>query len=369
MIVISLASIMRITKAATSQKWQKWRNFRRKITESNEIIILFVGALLLIGYTLELTGNLAQISTESHDDVVLLDSDSKEVKRIFVNYVFSGGAERSDSQDNLSFFLREGVTAPLDDSLIIDYGITSNGVCTVEECMKPKKFLHRNENGIVPRVRVLQRENEGFDFGGHTAMLEELDDEGVTQNYDAFIFLNDGVVGPFTPSYFPSSWHWSRAFLDKFTDESDIRGEIGLVGTSIVCLPKEDRGGLGPKVEAFAFAISRHALEIVRAHGTSFRQHKDKVEAILFGEYNLTKILFKNDINIDCLLNAYRGIDWRNETQCNEQKHPSRKNTYFGTSINPLEVVFHKPYWKGMKPVNEDLVKAYKKFLDDHRSL
>jgi hypothetical protein len=291
--------------------------------------------------------------------------DGEKIKRIFVNYVYSPGADRTDSDLNLSFVLRHGFTVPLDPSVEVDYGITVNGECTSKLCQDPKESLIPNKYGQTPNVRVLQRENMGFDFGGHTAMLEELDREAKTGRYDAFIFLNDGVVGPFTPAYFPKKWHWAQAFTERMTDITDDRGEIGLVGTSIVCLPATDLGGAGPKVEGFAFAFSRHALEIVREHGTSFRQHGSKTAAILDGEYNLSKILFEHGLNIDSLLTAYNGVDWRTVTHCNSDVHPSRENNYFGASINPLEVIFHKPHWSGQPPVNEQITNLYKQFREE----
>ena len=167
------------------------------------------------------------------------------------------------------------------------------------------------------------------------------------------------------------NWHWTRAFLDRLKnkDQGDFRGEVGLVGTTIVCLPHEDLGGFGPKVEGFAFAISQHALQIVRSQGTSFRSHQNKTEAVLSGEHNLTSVLLANGINIDCLLKAYQNIDWRNESnwQCNGLKYPSRHGTYFGSDINPLEVMFHKPNWAGYPPVSIEELNLYRSFSDQSR--
>ena len=43
----------------------------------------------------------------------------------------------------------------------------------------------------------------------------------------------------------------------------------------------------------------------------------------------------------------YGEIDWRKKENwdCNKRVHPTRYNTYEGISVNPLEVVFHKPLW------------------------
>jgi hypothetical protein len=70
------------------------------------------------------------------------------------------------------------------------------------------------------------------------------------------ILLNAGATGPIVPSHMPDGWHWMRTFTQK------LHGTVGLVGTSVVCLPGDDspRGGCGPKVEGFAFALELSAL-------------------------------------------------------------------------------------------------------------
>ena len=56
-------------------------------------------------------------------------------------------------------------------------------------------------------MRTLYRENKGFDFGGHADIFQNMDQDNITHNYDAFTFLNDGVTGPIVPSYMPENWH------------------------------------------------------------------------------------------------------------------------------------------------------------------
>ena len=291
--------------------------------------------------------------------------------RVFVNYVYSEEGERSDSFKNLHFFLRHGVTAPKNSSVVVDYGLTVNGNCTQELCKNPSNFTSPpNTQGspristIRPFMRTLYQENKGFDFGGHADIFQNMDQDNITQDYDAFIFLNDGVTGPIVPSYMPETWHWTQAFLDR------LQGTVGLVGTSIVCLPSKDRGGLGPKVEGFAFALSRDALNLVRQKGTSFREHKNKGDAILLGEYALSKVLLANGFDIDSLLKAYQNMNWRDTKNwnCNLQKHPSRSGSYFGISFNPLEVMFHKSIWKNKLPVSDIEKKAYMEFDNNSKN-
>lgn len=255
-------------------------------------------------------------------------------QNVFVSYAYSEGT-RGDSARNLAFFLRHGVYDISEDFHIM-YGIVVNGDCTYLLCEDPVKFVRLQAKLLV---RSWRRQNTGFDFGAHSFALQQLTKEGASFQY--YIFLNCGVVGPIVPSYMPQQWHWSLAFIDK------LRGNVGLVGTSIVCLPPWDSGGFGPSVEGFAFAMTKPALDIVVSHGTSFRNHKTKVAAILYGEYALTDVVMRYGFTIDSLLLAYADRNWSDEKNwyCNNLHHPSRRDTYFGISLSPLEVIFHKVHW------------------------
>ena len=268
--------------------------------------------------------------------------------KVFVSYAFHERGIKAER--NLIFFLTHGVVPSA--SFDIAFGIVIKGKCTFQVCQNPSAYVQDQSYGKM--ITVLREDNFGFDFGAHTSMLNHLSREG-REDYDYYIFLNCGVIGPILPAYIPASWHWASAFLDKMTTK------VGLVGTSIACLPRKDRGGYGPKVEGFAFALSAHALHITRKFGTSFRQHKTKVDAILKGEAALTNTVMGHNIGIDCLLLAYQGIDWFNESNwnCNNNEYPSREKKYYGISINPLEVLFHKEWWRRKGSVMENYTDNY----------
>jgi hypothetical protein len=61
------------------------------------------------------------------------------------------------------------------------------------------------------------------------------------------------------------------------------------------------------------------------------------------------------------MIRKYQNIDWRdsNNYNLNNNKHPSRKNSFYGNSINPYEVIFHKWYWKDLEPVNLNIIEQY----------
>jgi len=69
-------------------------------------------------------------------------------------------------------------------------------------------------------------------------------------------------------------------------------------------------------------------------------------------------------------MKAYEGVDWRDRGNwgCNNWEHPSRKGTYFGSSVGPMEVLFHKETFSNSKideGVNSDIMKVYMDSMDE----
>jgi hypothetical protein len=63
------------------------------------------------------------------------------------------------------------------------------------------------------------------------------------------------------------------------------------------------------------------------------------------------------------MLPRYKNIDWTcpSSYAMNEFQFPSRKGKYYGISIQPYEVIFHKWHWAGEGDVNFDIVSDYVK--------
>ena len=174
-------------------------------------------------------------------------------------------------------------------------------------------------------VTLIHRfENDGMDFGAHNVTLEwlaflerrgskggdeegraELEggsgDDGATassRRHRRFIFLNSSARGPFLPTYLPEGWHWTDAFSRDLDEEAeresgDEGGErekgkskwesgkrekkkVALVGAALTCLPAVDAGGPGPRVESWAFALSRKGLSLAKEAGV-FGSHGCKL--------------------------------------------------------------------------------------------
>jgi hypothetical protein len=223
----------------------------------------------------------------------------------------------------------------------IDYIIVINGYNYHETIQFPN----------LPNLTILKRENVGYDFGGHNHALKYI--EKNSKNYDYYFFMNSGVIGPIIP-YFTET-HWTKVFIKKINDR------VKLVGTTIVCLPHSDAGGYGPKVEGFFFMVDNMGLNLLKGQKNIFCNHNNKYSAIVNGEYGLSNCILKNGFSIDCMLQKYQNIDWTNHDnyKLNNNKHPSRKNSFYGYSINPYDVIFHKWYWHNQDNVNFEIIRQH----------
>jgi hypothetical protein len=159
-------------------------------------------------------------------------------------------------------------------------------------------------------------------------------------------------------------WHWTDGFLRRLawapthklveTPTAPAADRVALVSTSLVCVrtpPAPNGGGVGPRVEGMAFAMTREALIYTLLHEPSpFANHATKVEAIVNGEYALSLVVLgaPQKWNIGSLLLEHAGVDFRNESNwdCNGHRHPSRTGFYGpGMTVAPLEVLFIKGKW------------------------
>jgi hypothetical protein len=260
---------------------------------------------------------------------------------------------------NLDFFAQVGI---IDDPNLLFIIVVNGYTCSIE--------LPNYENCIV-----LRRDNVGFDFGAHRASIDYLMNfyncttiEDIP--YDYFMFMNCGVIGPFIPTYVTFNngelehsstpcVAWPILFTNKLNDK------VKLVGTSLVCFEYNAANGMGPRVEGFCFCLDKIGLTVTFNKKTIFMNHLNKTDAIHHGEYDLSNAIMDAGYTLDCLLYKYEGIDWSNKENWikqNNYDHPSRTNTYDGTSIHPFEVIFHKWFWLRSLPVNFLYVIKYKKW-------
>jgi hypothetical protein len=222
---------------------------------------------------------------------------------------------------NVQFFMRHGLSDP-------------NAVYFIVE-NKPEwpddhevKKVRREKNQWF-----IQRPNVCNDFGGYSQALQliNLDD------YDYFAFINSTMRGPFLPQFVQRpNGHvsWTQCFSNLLNDT------VALVGSSINNYKHQH-----PHVQSMAMVCDRRAIDIWQKHQvmmTGDIPHKPKNEMIHNHEIRGSTVLLQAGYNIDCLITAYRHIDWRqpqkNLRGCDLWSHKG----VFGYTIHPLETVFVK---------------------------
>lgn len=252
--------------------------------------------------------------------------------------------EKNDMyKENLRYFLDNGLIESVDAYII------SNGPVSVQ---------------IPEGVTLLCRENRGADFAAWNHGLKYLSQNNKT--YDYYFFINTSIRGPFLPKYYTGTW--LDAYLQLFTYMDDskgaIRPEIHLVGCTICNLSTKSEynpiiqeivraRGLNrhppfTHVQSMFFGITKRALDHVYLKGLFDYSGATIADTVFNQEITLSQMILDNGWNINCMLNAYRDINWLDiRTDCEVIGAHSGgdlwwNNAYFGKNIHPYEVIFFK---------------------------
>lgn len=168
--------------------------------------------------------------------------------------------------ENFEFFIRLGYV-PHRDLPHLFFGFIINGeVCTpcrgepelsnIGSDSTPQHSV-KQWSSRPTNLKVLRnKENKGMDFGAWHKMLDFLIDAAILFKYEVFVFLNSSTKGPFLPKYYPKL-EWWMAYRNL------LQNDVHAVGSSLVCLPKEDLGGPGPRIESWAFALTLEATQLL----------------------------------------------------------------------------------------------------------
>lgn len=235
--------------------------------------------------------------------------------------------------NNLMYFLKYGIN---DRS---DYVFVINGETTYDmSCLESSG------------VRVIRRENKGYDFAAYSCALECMDSErgkDWMSEIPVVFFLNSSVRGPFLLNCLRP---WQCYFEEMLT------GDTHLVGTTInvhmgqfVYLDMLGFKVPFTHVQSQMFAMSGSCLKRLRKETDVFNLHENLTygQLIEFKEVFMSQVVLRVfNWNIDCLLPKYRGLDYRKVTEnfnpatlIGDSYHP---NLYFGTTFTPFDVVFIK---------------------------
>jgi hypothetical protein len=196
---------------------------------TTKLAFFFIVNFIIIIYSLSKTNvlkKLHEFTSIKQKSFTRIDTANENDTKTLVLYAYF---EKNDFYiKTIKFFLKIGV----EESTTVDYVfIIQGGTSSVR--------FPRYQN-----VRVFKRKNDCFDFGAYGAAIKWLG--GITNlvKYTHFIFINPSAIGPILPKYWPSSIHWTEAFI------SNMKQNVHAVGTSVVCLEYADPMiGNGPRLE------------------------------------------------------------------------------------------------------------------------
>jgi len=190
-----------------------------------------------------------------------------------------------------------------------------------------------------PYVRVILRENIGFDTGG---WCEGLFTNDAYNHYDTFLFVNSSVMGPFVPSYYKGKW------TDVYVN--GLKGNIKLFGSTINCC---NQPLTKAHVQTYIFAMNKATLDylIECEIFTKTVECKSLWECVVQKELGMSRKVIEKGWNIGSLLDLYKGVDFTFTTKKPEdygeifnfgKDGDIMFPEYRGTIWNEYELVFIK---------------------------
>ena len=177
---------------------------------------------------------------------------------------------------------------------------------------------------VPPYVRVINRENKGWDFGGWSCVLSNL-----SKPYDYYILLNSSVRGPFLPRW--CTQPWTTIFTGMLNDEVKLAGTlIGLYFDQ-------------PHVESMLLAFDKVGLKIGIDEGIfDGAVYPYKSDIVIRKEIAFSTHVIRRGYNIDCLAGALGGLDYRALLHPVPNMVPYLQGSYCGVNVLPEEIVFIK---------------------------
>jgi hypothetical protein len=112
-------------------------------------------------------------------------------------------------------------------------------------------------------IKILKRKNDCYDFGAYGKVFKWLGGINSLRRYDFFVFINPSVLGPILPKYWPTNIHWTEVFISRLDED------VHACSTSIACLPKDDLGGWGPRIEGLKISCFFKLQNFIYYSGTS----------------------------------------------------------------------------------------------------
>uniref|UniRef100_A0A6C0AFR9 Uncharacterized protein n=1 Tax=viral metagenome TaxID=1070528 RepID=A0A6C0AFR9_9ZZZZ len=227
--------------------------------------------------------------------------------KILVIYNYYERRNYQKNQTNLSFFIRHGLKNKNLDCLFI-----LNTFC---EVLIPK------ENNFYILNDTSTSNWEAWNNG--ILYLENYFSQKIYEKYNYIFFMDCTVLGPLVNE------DWLLPYFSK------IQNSV-ICSNIITNLPETDLGGSGYKCSTYNFLLKIDE-KIMGLLKSVFSKKNDELDAILSGEYALSRILLENNYNLSCLL--------FDDLNLSTKIHPDKYKSFNGKNL-PLSVIFYKNIWK-----------------------
>jgi hypothetical protein len=220
--------------------------------------------------------------------------------------------------ENLIFFARNGY---IDDPQYDFVFVMNNPDLCLE--FRPKK----------QNVTYIARENTGFDFGGWShALFMKSTDMLLYEKYDYFIFLNSTVRGPFLPVYIGQDVKWPELFIRQLDEK------VKITGSALAWYKRR------PFISSAFFATDKIGLKIGIDNGIFSPETimMSKADTVIKKEMGFTNVIMDAGYTIKCMLKYYENMNFKVQRCPYQSICHLNPNHYFGTNVNPYEVIFIK---------------------------
>jgi len=237
-------------------------------------------------------------------------------KKTLITFVhYDRGDKKILYRENLNFFQKNGV---------------------IENENYHYNFVINSETGIeniIPRknVSAIQGHNKGYDFGAYKQSLDSVN----INDFNYFIFINDSCRGPFIPDYVPSSLTWVDMFVNKLDDEVKMVGPTWWeVRKKNRYLEKRFGRGQGTHIQSYCFGVDKVALNLLLKNNKFDTENKKRNKIIGEHEIGCSRLLIENGYK----LNPFQ----MSKYDIAKHEDINKPGKYFGTTINPFEIMFIK---------------------------
>jgi hypothetical protein len=275
-------------------------------------------------------------------DILINNNDDKLIdikqSKICIIYVYYERNNEQKNQTNLSFFIKYA----LNKNNWLNLNITCLFVINGHQC-----------EVVIPtesNIHVLKEDNCSDYEGWYNGIkyFEKLNNCEIWQQFDYLCLINASSCGPFIDEDINN--HWLIPFYEKMVKDNAM-----ICTPCINYLNKDDAGGPGNRVVPIfsLIKINNNIINLLintkiiniseNSNNTNYPLYNntiigkkyDKIDAVLTGEYALSRIFLLNNYNITCLyyenlneINSDKRIDFYNENNEKLKKTIFIKNNW-----------------------------------------